>query len=202
MDYPQLEDRIAGLEKPWTTNVPEIEVFRNGILPPRIPEDKKVAHHDELDFNDVICKSHGDVDQITQHIYICNMDAAKQQAVYAEIGIGARLNISSSKLLANLHNLNINIKDEPDVDISQFFDLTYEFLTWCISKNLRVLINCRAGISRSPTIVLAFLMRRYDLSFDIADHYLKSRRSCIKPNLGFVKQLIEYRASLDKCVKK
>jgi len=42
------------------------------------------------------------------------------------------------------------------------------------------------GISRSSTIVLAYLMKKRKISFDDAMKFLTSKRNCVDPNSGFV----------------
>lgn len=58
----------------------------------------------------------------------------------------------------------------------------------------RVLVHCRRGISRSPAIVVAYLMATQGWSFRRASHYVKHRRPCISLNLAFQEKLRELRA--------
>jgi len=60
-----------------------------------------------------------------------------------------------------------------------------------------VLIHCRAGISRSATVCIAYLMYAGRLSLDQAHDYLKLRRPLISPNLNFMRQLAEFETSLN-----
>ncbi|ESO11289.1 hypothetical protein HELRODRAFT_91497, partial [Helobdella robusta] len=56
----------------------------------------------------------------------------------------------------------------------------------------KVLVHCQAGVSRSPTICLAYLIRVFRLNLDSAFTFLKSRRPIINPNLNFMTQLVEF----------
>ena len=49
-----------------------------------------------------------------------------------------------------------------------------------------VLVHCAAGVSRSATIVLSYLMKRNLMSRDKAYEYLKSKRNVIHPNSNFM----------------
>ncbi|XP_031629889.1 probable dual specificity protein phosphatase DDB_G0283417 isoform X2 [Contarinia nasturtii] len=53
----------------------------------------------------------------------------------------------------------------------------------------RILIHCNAGVSRSSTICIAYLILEHKMSFDVAFALVKSKRECIRPNDGFLKQL-------------
>ena len=57
---------------------------------------------------------------------------------------------------------------------------------------LQVLVHCQMGISRSGSTTISYLMREYGMSLSEATSFVKSRRSCVKPNTGFQKQLEFY----------
>ena len=48
-----------------------------------------------------------------------------------------------------------------------------------------MLIHCAYGVSRSPSIVIAYLMKKYKIDFDEAEHFVKRKRPEIRPNEGF-----------------
>lgn len=57
------------------------------------------------------------------------------------------------------------------------------------TRKENILVHCNAGVSRSPAIVIAYLMIHIKLSYDEAYSKVKEARSCIRPNDGFIKQL-------------
>ena len=56
----------------------------------------------------------------------------------------------------------------------------------------RVLVHCQAGISRSATICLAYLMHTQRVKLDEAFDFVKQRRQVISPNLAFMGQLLQF----------
>ena len=58
-------------------------------------------------------------------------------------------------------------------------------------KNKKILFLCYAGVSRSATFAIAYLMKKHKLTKDKAFDLVKSKRSIINPNYGFMKILDE-----------
>ena len=59
-------------------------------------------------------------------------------------------------------------------------------------NNTSVLIHCQGGVSRSPTITIAYLMHLNKLTLKDAYDFVKTKRPCIAPNLNFMGQLLEF----------
>ncbi|RUS16415.1 protein-tyrosine phosphatase-like protein [Jimgerdemannia flammicorona] len=86
----------------------------------------------------------------------------------------------------------IDIEDMPTENILQYFNETYEFTDTALKSGGHVLIHCIAGISRSATIVTAYLMRSQSMPVKQALAHLKAVRNVINPNSGFFTQLEIY----------
>jgi len=64
-----------------------------------------------------------------------------------------------------------------------------------------VLVHCAAGISRSATFVIGYLMAREGLSFDAALESVRTVRPWVCPNVGFCAQLREFERIGTDCSK-
>lgn len=63
-------------------------------------------------------------------------------------------------------------------------------------KKTNVLVHCAAGISRCSTLLVAYMMQKYRMSFDECLSKIQSARQCCQPNMGFVKQLRKFEIEL------
>ena len=61
-----------------------------------------------------------------------------------------------------------------------------------LENNGKVLVHCHAGISRSATICIAYLMFKNNVSLEKAFDHVRSRRGVTSPNLNFMQQLQEF----------
>lgn len=82
--------------------------------------------------------------------------------------------------------------DAPQQNIIQYFDETYDFIHHILESGDKVLVHCVAGVSRSATIVTAYLMRLNDMRYKEALAMLKRVRPFVTPNQGFIDQLRLY----------
>ena len=67
-----------------------------------------------------------------------------------------------------------------------------------LNVNNKIFVHCQAGISRSATNVIAYLMAREDMSLKEAFLHTKACRHQIGPNLGFMEQLMKYEKQIFK----
>jgi protein-tyrosine phosphatase len=74
-------------------------------------------------------------------------------------------------------------------DLSDYLAKSSEIIDKALSKGQHILVHCNAGVSRAPSIVIAYLILKRVMSYDEAFNLVKAARPCIKPNEGFVKQL-------------
>ena len=53
-------------------------------------------------------------------------------------------------------------------------------------------MHCDAGVSRSATVVISFVMKSQKLGARQAYEFVKEKRPCVAPNISFIQQLIDY----------
>jgi protein-tyrosine phosphatase len=73
----------------------------------------------------------------------------------------------------------------PYVNIMKHFSTAISFIKEAISSGGTVFVHCYAGISRSASCVIAYLMQDQGMPFFEAMSYVRKRRHIVFPNFGF-----------------
>jgi predicted protein tyrosine phosphatase len=157
------------------------------------------SHLVTLDNGDVV-----NVSRITDRLYLGGIvyDLDTLRRFVNEYDIGAVLSVwDDGKLaidrlgIAPADYMYIYINDNEQANIMQHFNKTYRFLAHKIDDQQKnVYVHCHAGLSRSATIVICYLMQRHRLTYADAYRFVHDRRR-IRPNNSFVSQLQMHEAN-------
>ncbi|KAH8242497.1 hypothetical protein KR032_009363 [Drosophila birchii] len=85
--------------------------------------------------------------------------------------------------------LQIPITDHYSQDLAMHFPDAIQFIEEARSANSAVLVHCLAGVSRSVTVTLAYLMHTRGLSLNDAFMMVRDRKPDVSPNFHFMQQL-------------
>ncbi|KAK9812886.1 hypothetical protein WJX72_005260 [[Myrmecia] bisecta] len=85
--------------------------------------------------------------------------------------------------------LLIEAEDAEDTNLLKHFPSCLRFISEGLAGGGRVLVHCVAGVSRSATIVTAYLMQTEHLTSDQAISALQAKHPIACPNDGFLEQL-------------
>lgn len=145
---------------------------------------------------------------IKPFLYLGGMYARKNPRILEYLGVTHVLNMAAELHLDTVYltNRNIIVKHIPAEDyetynIRQHFEEAFQFIEDALAKNGRILIHCAVGVSRSPTIVMAYIMFRYGMTFQQAFQYVQSLRPSINPNNSFRMQLQEFEYELNLSIR-
>lgn len=86
-------------------------------------------------------------------------------------------------------NYKLNWDDATDQNLFPQIDDACEFIDSKLLNGEKVLVHCYAGISRSASVIIYYMMNRFNMSYKRALQYVKARRKVVKPNPGFSRQL-------------
>lgn len=93
--------------------------------------------------------------------------------------------------------LNLNLIDSYQEEIIDKFSESNEFIENSIKNNEKILVHCICGVSRSSTLVMAYLLSKKVGTVDEIKNLLRDKRSIVNPIENFVDQLELYYAKLN-----
>lgn len=166
-----------------------------------------------------------DITEIIPHLFLSNWFTSNNPNVLYQNNIKAVITIETlekpSDILLyqqmnGIESMYITLPDSPSANIYQYFDTTYSFIKNKISKGENVLVHCYAGISRSSTIVLNYILKDFyknnknNKNFTNPQeilycslNFVQKRRHIVNPNQGFLNQLLRKTMKyINECQKK
>lgn len=145
-------------------------------------------------------------DEIRPNLWLGTAQAANNRSFLQKnriqyllsIGVRPFRNLAKANDFDPEHHLYIDIEDNPSERILKFTSSCTLFIQQALDKKQAVLVHCMMGISRSPSIVICYLMETEHLSYEEAFASVKAKRWCAHPNSGFEKELIRYGKHLSR----
>ncbi|KAJ3026393.1 UNVERIFIED_CONTAM: hypothetical protein HDU68_005722 [Siphonaria sp. JEL0065] len=149
---------------------------------------------------------------LSKCLFVSSIDAALNMAQIEHYGIELSINLSGQSYSRPgwttivVHNLDqeldlstikmstiyeIECLDLPEQYLSIIAEYCCSVITAALDLNLRVLIHCQMGASRSVSVILWYLITRKQMRLEEALAFVKEKRKQAQPNSGFMKQLRE-----------
>lgn len=138
------------------------------------------------------------LDEIEHKLFLGGQSAARNSELLQKNRITHVLTIDIRPLPPTIVHQNhlttkyLQLLDLPSEDLLSHLDDTFDFIEKG-QQNGAVLVHCYFGVSRSASIVIGYLMKKYKTTYDQAFQMVKEKRNIIFPNEGFIAQLKLYR---------
>jgi len=145
-------------------------------------------------------------DEVFPGVLLADADTALSTVVLKDIGVTHVLNAAqghNSDVYGGYVNTNISYyrrhniaflgipaMDMPAFYMKPYFEEGAEFINNALKMNGKVLVHCQCGISRSASLVLAFMILKRGMTVQTALATVSARRN-IFPNQGFMEQLCD-----------
>ena len=128
--------------------------------------------------------------QIVSGLFLGNKHASSELDLLKSLNIKYIVNVGGGKNLyeTELCYHKITLDDSCDVSILPYFEDACDFIDQSLKRG-NVLVHCRGGFSRSPTVVVAYLIKFYRMTFEDALKIVKVQRGCVQPNQKFQEDL-------------
>jgi atypical dual specificity phosphatase len=98
--------------------------------------------------------------------------------------------------ISGVESIKLFLDDTPFALINVYFDRMADKINEHLNRGGKVMVHCVMGVSRSTSLVLAYLMKYKRLTLRQAYELVSQRRTCVRPNPGFWRQLLDYEKRL------
>ncbi|KAA0062225.1 protein-tyrosine-phosphatase MKP1 isoform X2 [Cucumis melo var. makuwa] len=156
----------------------------------RIPDKNcGLVKRDKIAFFDKECS------KVAEHVYLGGDAVARDRDILKQNGITHVLNcvgfVCPEYFKDDFVYRTLWLQDSPSEDITSILYDVFDYFEDVREQNGRVFVHCCQGVSRSTSLVIAYLMWREGQSFDDAFQYVKAARGIADPNMGFACQLLQ-----------
>ncbi|XP_035032614.2 dual specificity protein phosphatase 22-B [Hippoglossus stenolepis] len=134
------------------------------------------------------------INKVLPNLYLGNIKDARDKELLAQHNISHILSIhdTAAPVLEDMRYLCISAADHSKQDLTQYFRDSITFIHESRLKGEGCLVHCVAGVSRSVTLVVAYIMTVTGRGWVEALAAVRAARPCAGPNLGFLRQLEEF----------
>ncbi|XP_039867456.1 dual specificity protein phosphatase 22-A isoform X1 [Simochromis diagramma] len=135
--------------------------------------------------------------QVVDGLYLGNIRDSENRESLSKNGITHILSVynNAKPVFEDMTYLCIHAADASSQNLLQHFKECISFIHECRLNGGSCLVHCLAGVSRSTTMVVAYLMTVTHYSWEECLSAVKAVRSFVGPNYGFQQQLQEYQTT-------
>ncbi|KAG6601017.1 Protein-tyrosine-phosphatase MKP1, partial [Cucurbita argyrosperma subsp. sororia] len=148
-----------------------------------------LVKRDKIAFFDKECS------KVAEHVYLGGDAVARDRDILQQNAITHVLNcvgfVCPEYFKDDFVYRTLWLQDSPSEDITSILYDVFDYFEDVREQNGRVFVHCCQGVSRSTSLVIAYLMWREGQSFDDAFQYVKAARGIADPNMGFACQLLQ-----------
>merc|ERR1712216_539926 len=174
----------------------ELEDWQIEIIRERLEQDPILEGEALLQYKR---RADTNINKIAPRLYLGNRFEAQEFTTLQFLGVRAVVNAAAGivdNFFPNVFDYQaIHVDDGEQVDIYQYLDGAADFIHKHVQHGA-CFVHCAGGYSRSPTIVIAYLIKHCGLGLDAAHQVTKAGRPQVKPDDGFImKQSVKFESA-------
>ncbi|XP_062844203.1 dual specificity protein phosphatase 18 [Trichomycterus rosablanca] len=135
--------------------------------------------------------------QITPNLFLSGADAPLNRTLLTRNGFTLIVNATLSHSCPSypgVESVRVAVPDLPTARLSEHFDRVAARIH--NNRTGGTLVHCAAGMSRSPALIMAYLMKYKGVTLCQAHHWVRQSRPSVRLNEGFWDQLLVYEKRL------
>jgi protein-tyrosine phosphatase len=142
-------------------------------------------------------------DAVMENLFLGDKRTARDMEVLKSLGVTHIVNATLEvrnyfEKEPNFHYYNAACMDTDASDIGQYFVGAVDFIDAARKEGHGVLVHCQQGVSRSASVVVAYILATQDRSLMDAYSFVRKKRDVCKIRPNFLKQLVHWEQGLQK----
>lgn len=133
------------------------------------------------------------ISEITPRIYLGSFEAATDSVLLRKLGITHIINCAKDAIYdsGDVAQIRLELDDIPQENLFRVLEPSRMVMRRILTtdSDYKILVHCMAGISRSASVVIYYLMKLKGWTYDETFADVVKKRSVINPNEGFVATL-------------
>ena len=128
------------------------------------------------------------ISKITPRVYLGSIEAALDTPDLKKRGITHIINAAKDATYdSELPQIRLHLDDIPRENLFRVLEPSRIVMNRILLTNSenKILVHCMAGVSRSASVVIYYLMKNEGLTYDQALAKVRKTRSFVNPNAGF-----------------
>ncbi len=160
--------------------------------------DEKIPDYTQDEMLQQMWDNKYDIHEVYPNLFLSNRNTAENIEIIEEKGINVIICITnggrSGDVITKYAQMGIDyysysLSDVPNSNIKPIADIVVKIIDHYLSLGKKVLVHCEMGISRSVSLVIAYIMQKESKSFEESLHHVRKTRKIANPNIGFISQL-------------
>jgi protein-tyrosine phosphatase len=133
---------------------------------------------------------YSEADEIIEHLYLGSSFNAYSLTDIKNKNINVILNITEE--IDNFYEYDksityyrFSIKDNNEDDISEILEKSYEIIDEHITNGNNILVHCYMGASRSASVIIYYLMKKFNWNYEDALLFVSNKRKLVNLSQKF-----------------
>ena len=152
-----------------------------------------------VDPNEPLLDFYSHADEIEENLWLGSLYSAKAKLPLLEQGIRRILIVADCEdqfFPETFAYMQVKIGDDYQADLLSHLDSMLAFIEYGMQNGEGVLVHCAAGISRSASVVTAYIMKKHRWGLNASLEFVRTKREYVCPNWSFMKQLRKFEKKL------
>jgi protein-tyrosine phosphatase len=137
--------------------------------------------------------------QILPHLYLGGHEMTTEVDMLHQLDVSHILSItvdSYNHFPGEFTYRQFNLLDSAEANLLEILEPAFAIIDAAKIKGKAAYVHCSFGMSRSPSVVMAYLMKSERISLSAAFQKVKKLRPVTAPNYGFIEKLVGYEKEL------